>query len=154
MKVKADSAYGNLSWENGSFGGSLGLTLVSAEYGLGVNLDNHIAGRVSIEIGIKAELGFRVGTRNEIRLPFVTATAGIAPAETRRTPEMRIPPLSSFMGPHLLPNILLFQNGVYETDGVRFITQAKSTEELRQLFSNIKNFSTANTYVVPQHLLK
>ncbi|MCP4421407.1 MAG: WXG100 family type VII secretion target [Chloroflexi bacterium] len=68
---KALAADGFFGYKDGSVGASIGGTLVSAEGEAGMNVAGVNVG-VKGEIGLKAELGFKIGRKTEIKLPFIT----------------------------------------------------------------------------------
>jgi WXG100 family type VII secretion target len=57
--------------KDGSFGASIGGSIVSAKGEVGANVAGYNVG-VNAEIGLKAELGFQIGKKTQIKLPFVT----------------------------------------------------------------------------------
>jgi WXG100 family type VII secretion target len=71
LSGKALSADGFIGIKDNSLGASIGGSLVSAEGEVGTNVAGVNVG-VSGEIGLKAELGFQIGQKNELKLPFVT----------------------------------------------------------------------------------
>lgn len=68
---KALSADGFAGVKDNSFGASIGLNLASAGGTAGVNVAGYNVG-VKGEIGLKAELGFKIGQETELKLPFIT----------------------------------------------------------------------------------
>lgn len=69
--VKALSADAFAGFQDGTLGAKVGVDLISAEGGVGVNVAGVKVG-VDATIGIKAELGIEVGKRVEVKLPFVS----------------------------------------------------------------------------------
>lgn len=57
--------------KDGSLGASIGGSIVSAKGEIGANVAGYNVG-VNAEIGLKAELGFQIGKKTQIKLPFVT----------------------------------------------------------------------------------
>ncbi len=68
---KVLAADGFAGYKDGSFGATIGGTLVSVTGEMGVNVAGVNVG-VKGEIGLKAELGFKIGKETEIKLPFIT----------------------------------------------------------------------------------
>ena len=54
-----------------TFGATIGGKLVTVEGGVGVNVAGVNVG-VNAEVGLKAELGFKIGKKTELKLPFIT----------------------------------------------------------------------------------
>jgi WXG100 family type VII secretion target len=70
IKVGSVSAFAGM--KDGTFGASIGGSLISAKGEIGTNISGYNVG-VSGEVGLKAELGFKAGKKGvEIKLPFVT----------------------------------------------------------------------------------
>lgn len=57
--------------KDGSLGASIGGSIVSAKGEIGANVAGYNVG-VNAEVGLKAELGFQIGKKTQIKLPFVT----------------------------------------------------------------------------------
>lgn len=71
VEGKVLSADGFIGIKDNSIGASIGGSLVSAKGDVGVNVAGVNVG-VSGEIGLKAELGFKIGQETEIKLPFIS----------------------------------------------------------------------------------
>ncbi len=70
VKVLSGSAF--VGMKDGTFGASIGGSLISAKGEVGTNISGYNVG-VSGEVGLKAELGFKAGKKGlEVKLPFVT----------------------------------------------------------------------------------
>ncbi len=69
--VKALSVTGFAGMKDGTLGASIGGNLISAKGEVGTNISGYNVG-VNAEVGLKAELGFKIGAKTEIKLPFVS----------------------------------------------------------------------------------
>lgn len=69
--VKALSVSAFAGMKDGTLGASIGGNLISAKGEVGTNISGYNVG-VNAEVGLKAELGFKIGAKTEIKLPFVT----------------------------------------------------------------------------------
>jgi len=70
-EVKVGGVTGFAGIKNGSFGAAIGGSIITAKGELGANISGYNVG-VNAEVGLKAELGFKIGKKTEIKLPFVT----------------------------------------------------------------------------------
>ena len=71
-EVKALSAQAFAGYKDGTFGASIGGSIISAKGEIGANISGYNVG-VSGEVGLKAELGFKAGKKGfEFKLPIVT----------------------------------------------------------------------------------
>jgi hypothetical protein len=70
-QVKVASVEAVAGYKDGGFGASIGGNLASVKGEVGANVAGYNVG-VSGEVGLKAELGFKIGAKTEIKLPFVT----------------------------------------------------------------------------------
>lgn len=71
LEGKAMAIDGFAGIKDNSIGASVGGTLASVKGDVGANVAGVNVG-VNAEVGIKAELGFKVGQHTEVKLPFVT----------------------------------------------------------------------------------
>jgi ABC-type multidrug transport system fused ATPase/permease subunit len=71
VSAKALSAEGFVGFKDGSFGAKAGLDLASVEGNVGMNVAGVNVG-LDATIGLKAELGVKIGPKTEISLPFVS----------------------------------------------------------------------------------
>jgi WXG100 family type VII secretion target len=70
-EVKVGGVSGFAGIKDGSLGASIGGSIITAKGELGANISGYNVG-VNAEVGLKAELGFKIGKKTEIKLPFVT----------------------------------------------------------------------------------
>lgn len=70
-EVKVASADAVAGFKDGTLGLSAGVNLASVRGELGANVAGYNVG-VGAEVGLKAEIGFKIGKKTEIKLPFVT----------------------------------------------------------------------------------
>ena len=70
-EAKGPGVEGFIGLKDGTLGGTIGGTLVSAKGGVGTNIAGYNVG-VNGEIGLKAEIGLTLGKETEIKLPFVS----------------------------------------------------------------------------------
>ncbi|HEY1388200.1 MAG TPA: hypothetical protein VGF38_06610 [Ktedonobacterales bacterium] len=69
--TKALAGEGFAGFEDGNLGAHVGVDLVSVERQVGVNVAGVNVG-LDGEIGLKAELGFQIGKKTEVKLPFIS----------------------------------------------------------------------------------
>jgi hypothetical protein len=70
-EVKVLSADAVAGFKEGTLGLSAGVNLASVKGELGANIAGVNVG-VGAEVGLKAEIGFKIGKKTEIKLPFIT----------------------------------------------------------------------------------
>jgi uncharacterized protein YukE len=78
-EVKAGSVEAFAGVKDWTLGASVGGTLVSAKGEIGANVAGINVG-VNAEVGLKAELGFKIGKRTELKLPFFSIGFSIGDA--------------------------------------------------------------------------
>lgn len=70
-EVKAATAEATAGFKEGTLGLYAGANLASVKGELGANVAGYNVG-VSGEVGLKAEIGFKIGKRTEVKLPFIS----------------------------------------------------------------------------------
>jgi WXG100 family type VII secretion target len=70
-EFKALSGDAVAGFKDGTLGLSAGVNLASVKGELGANVAGYNVG-VGAEVGLKAEIGFKIGKKTEIKLPFIT----------------------------------------------------------------------------------
>ena len=70
-EVKVLSGEASAGFKEWTLGASAGVNLASVKGELGANVAGINVG-VGAEVGLKAEIGFKIGKETEIKLPFVT----------------------------------------------------------------------------------
>ncbi len=71
---------GSAGLNDGTLGADIGATLVSATGTAGINVDG-LNASVDGTIGLKAEIGFKIGAQTEIKLPFISFGFSIGEAK-------------------------------------------------------------------------
>lgn len=71
IEGEAGAVDGSLGWHDNSLTADAGVTLVSATGSVGTNIDG-INASLNATIGLKAEIGFQIGEKTEIKLPFIS----------------------------------------------------------------------------------
>lgn len=71
VEGEAGTAEGALGWHDDSVTADVGVTAASASGSVGANIGG-VNASVNATIGLKAELGFSIGSHTEIKLPFIS----------------------------------------------------------------------------------
>lgn len=79
-EIRGPGAEATLGLRDGTLGASIGFSAVTVKEQVGANVAGVNVG-LSAEVGLKAEFGFKIGKKTEVKLPFVTLGIGFGGAK-------------------------------------------------------------------------